>query len=84
MTKKSVLGSRTLLTSVPPNLLEVKIYFSEKEMPEAVAIAFFDFFNIKTDASQINKIHCNWKREAFKWIARECNARPWLFNRRIH
>ncbi len=66
----------------PPTLQVVKIYFSEKEMPETEAVAFFQHYATKGWRSQKgNPIH--WKQAAFRWRAQLFEARPWLFNRKI-
>ena len=68
----------------PPSLREVRIYFSEKEMPEQEAD---DFYAAKTKDCWKGKKGKNmdqWKGEAFRWIAAVIKRRPWLFSRKVH
>jgi len=65
-----------------PRLREVRIYFSEKELPAAVATAFFRYYK---QTGWLNKAGnpVNWKQAAFRWQLRVYQKQPWLYNRKV-
>jgi hypothetical protein len=85
MSKEQRLEGKPLIQRVAyPTLREVRIYFSEKEMPENEADAFFTTQTKKYWTSKKGKPLSKWKAEAFKWIASVLKVRPWLYSRKVH
>jgi hypothetical protein len=70
--------------SVPPRIQDVKIYFSQKGIPEAEAEAFFLVYEKRMWKSKKGNSLTNWKSLAYRWIASVLNDMPWLFNKGIH
>jgi hypothetical protein len=68
----------------PPTIREVKIYFSQKGMPDFEAINFYNFYQNRKWAT-INGIHISkWKKFAHYWIGTVIQNQPILFNRHVH
>jgi hypothetical protein len=57
------------------------MYFSEKEMAEAEADAFFAIKEKNNWTGRKGKNLSQWKGDAFRWIAAVMKKRPWLFSR---
>ncbi|MCW3118279.1 MAG: hypothetical protein JWM28_2361 [Chitinophagaceae bacterium] len=55
-------------TSVPPLKKHVLIYFSQKNIPETVALNFYDYFQKKRWRNQRCVKMANWKIAAWNWI----------------
>ncbi len=85
MRQASYLSARTT-SAIPktPTLRDVMIYFSEKEMPETEARAFYQACQTGLLITRKTKTNANWKKAAHKWIAGLIKSRPWLFNRQVH
>jgi hypothetical protein len=78
MTSKSVFSQQ-----VPPAIQDVKIYFSQKGMPEAEAVAFFQFQEKRKWAASEGNSLSEWKTSARRWIDGVIQNRPWLFQRSL-
>jgi hypothetical protein len=65
-----------------PRLREVQMYFSEKELPEVLATAFFRL-HAKADWKNRAGNPINSKQAAFRWRLRIYHDRPWLYNRKV-
>lgn len=68
----------------PPSLQDVKIYFSQKGMPECEAVNFFRFYEKKKWKNKNGPILTCWKNIAYRWIGAVIQGQPLLFDRRIH
>jgi len=77
-------NQRLVKQNQPPTIKEVKIYFSQKGMPESEAINFYRF-NEKRKWKTKNEIFLKkWKDFAYRWIAAIMQDQKLLFDRRIH
>jgi len=75
----------SLFTStMPPRIQEVKIYFSQKGMPEMEAEHFFLFYEKKQWKSKNGHFLKSWKKIAWTWIRGVLSGSPWLFSKSIH
>jgi hypothetical protein len=63
-------------------LREVRIYFSEKELPASVAAAFFRHYSATGWKNKAGK-PVNWKHAAFRWRLRVYKLQPWLYDRKV-
>jgi len=70
--------------TMPPTIQEVKIYFSQKGMPDREADHFFLFYEIKKWKSKKGRPLKSWKNIARNWTMSVLSVKPWLFNRNIH
>jgi hypothetical protein len=70
--------------SMPPAIQSVKIYFSQKGMPDQEAEHFFLFYEKKQWKSKRGHYLKNWKNPAWSWIKEALRDQPWLFNKNIH
>jgi len=68
----------------PPSIRDVKIYFSQKGMPETEAVNFFQFYEKKQWKSKNEIFIKKWKDFAHRWIGSVIQDQPLLFDRRIH
>ncbi|ANI89247.1 hypothetical protein A9P82_08050 [Arachidicoccus ginsenosidimutans] len=60
-------------SAIPPDLKFVKIYFSQKGLPEAMAITFYNHYKSKKWKTQRGCPVKNWMTAANQWI---WNNRP--------
>jgi hypothetical protein len=70
--------------NMPPTIQDVKIYFSQKEMPDLEADHFFLFYEKKNWESKKGQPFKSWKNIARSWIMSVLSVKPWLFNKNIH
>jgi len=77
--------NETLFTrTMPPSIEEVKIYFSQKGMPDMEAEHFFLFYEKKQWKSKGGNFLKSWKNIAWNWIKGVFSYKPWLFNKGVH
>jgi len=69
---------------IPPTLKEVKIYFSQKGIPEIEAERFFQHYAQKQWKTRHGQLLKSWKYVARSWVMKVYEAQPWLFNKGIH
>lgn len=70
--------------TMPPRIQEVKIYFSQKGMPELEAEHFFLFYEKKQWKDKNGHVMKSWKNVAWGWVKGVLSDKPWLFNKNIH
>ena len=70
--------------TMPPSIEDVKIYFSQKGMPDLEAEHFFLFYEKKQWKSKGGNFQKSWKNIAWNWIKGILSYEPWLFNKSIH
>jgi len=76
---------QTLFTcTMPPGIQDVKIYFSQKGMPDLEAEHFFLFYDRKQWKTKNGHFLKSWKNIAWSWIKGVLKDKPWLFNKNIH
>ena len=76
--------NQSLFTSaMPPTIEAVKIYFSQKGIPDLEAEHFFLFYEKKQWRSKNGNFFKGWKAIAWNWISSVLHARPWLFNKNV-
>jgi hypothetical protein len=68
---------------VPPTIRDVKIYFSQKGMPETEAEAFFLFQEKRQWATNNGNSLSEWKSSARRWIDAVIQNSPWVFQRSL-
>jgi len=68
----------------PPTIDDVKIYFSQKGLPEYEAENFYELYQKKEWISRYGNFLKNWKDVAYKWIVALVHQQPFLFDRHIH
>jgi hypothetical protein len=68
---------------IPPTIEDVKVYFSQKGMPEPEAESFFLFQEKRQWATRQGRSLREWKRSARQWIAAVIQHHPWLFDRTV-
>ena len=71
-------------TMWPPNIDQVKMYFSQKGMNEQEAQHFFQLYQIKQWRTKKGEMIKNWKNAAHGWIFSAIKTQSWLFNKNIH
>lgn len=71
-------------STMPPSIQDVKIYFTQKGMPDREAEHFFLFYEKKSWKSKSGNFLKSWKNIARNWIMSVLSAEPWLFNKNIH
>lgn len=59
----------------PPKLKEVRIYFSQKGVPEAEAKKFIRHLKENITGKR------SWKHYAYVWVANIRLSQPWLYDR---
>lgn len=69
---------------MPPSIRDVKIYFSQKGMPDYEAENFYQFYEKNHWKSKNGFVFKDWKNIAYRWIAAVVQNQPLLFDRRIH
>jgi hypothetical protein len=69
---------------IPPKIEDVKVYFSQKGIPEKEAEDFFHVYEHRHWTSKTGHFINNWKAIAYRWIASVVHNNPWLFNKHIH
>lgn len=69
---------------IPPTIEDVRIYFSQKGMPDSEAECFFLFYEKKKWRSSKGNLLTNWKPIAYRWIGSVIQDSPWLFNKAVH
>jgi hypothetical protein len=75
---------QAFLNGMPPKIQEVKVYFSQKGIPDLEAEHFFLFYEKKQWKSKSGNSFKSWKNIAWSWIKVVLNSQPWLFNKSIH
>jgi hypothetical protein len=70
--------------TIPPKIEDVKIYFSQRGMPDREAEHFFLFYEKRLWKSKKGRFLKSWKNIAWNWISSVLHARPWLFNKNVH
>jgi len=69
---------------MPPTIQEVKIYFSQKGMPDLEADHFFLFYEKKEWKSKNGQPFKGWKHLAWNWARAFMATHKWVFNKNIH
>jgi hypothetical protein len=67
---------------MPPSIDDVKVYFSQKGMPEKEAEHFFLLNERRQWTSRKGTDIKNWKAIAYKWVMAVWKANPLLFDKR--
>jgi hypothetical protein len=76
---------QTLFSPImPPAIEDIKVYFSQKGMPDREAEHFFLFYEKKQWKSKRGNFLKSWKNIARNWIMSVVSVQPWLFNKGIH
>jgi hypothetical protein len=70
--------------SMPPAIQSVKIYFSQKGMPDQEAEHFFFFYEKKHWKSKKGHFLKSWKNIGWAWIQGILSTKPWLFSKTVH
>jgi len=70
--------------TMPPTIQDIKIYFSQKGMPDQEADHFFLFYEKKLWKSKKGQPLKSWKNIARSWIMSVLSVKPWLFDKSIH
>ena len=70
--------------TMPPGIEEVRIYFSQKGIPDLEAEHFFLFYERKQWKNKSGDFVKSWKNSAWGWIRGVVSEKPWFFNKSIH
>jgi len=67
-----------------PSLEMVKIYFSQKALPEREALDFYHYYTIQQWRNRKGQLYGNWKKIAYTWVQQALKAMPECADRTVH
>ena len=69
---------------IPPRIEEVRIYFSQKGIPEKEADHFFLLNEKRGWMSKKGRPIKSWRPNAYHWVASVIRDCPWYFDKQTH
>jgi hypothetical protein len=67
-----------------PSLEMVKVYFSQKELPEQEALDFYQYYSFQQWRNTKGQFYRNWKSIAYNWVQQALKLIPEYRHRQVH